>query len=195
MTVAAIPPPIVIEDRLGSVGMKLFIVTEASLFVFLFFSYFYLAHGQTVWPTDMPKLTLSLPMLVVLVASSFILARGERGAKSADFARARVATIVTILFGVAFLVMQFFEYADRLKTLRPTSNAYGSIFYTITTLHGAHVFLGLTMLVYVLLLPRLGPGGRSPHRPLHNAAMYWHFVDVVWVFIVALLYVLPHLRA
>jgi heme/copper-type cytochrome/quinol oxidase subunit 3 len=77
--------------------------------------------------------------------------------------------------------------------LKPTTDAYGSIFYTITSLHGAHVALGLLMLLYVLVLPQIGPGQKPPHRSLHNASLYWHFVDAVWLFIVALLYVAPNL--
>ena len=91
------------------------------------------------------------------------------------------------------LVLQFFEYRNHLQTLLPTTDSYGSIFYTITTIHGAHVTLGLLMLAYAIVLPRLEPAGRPPHRPLHNAALYWHFVDIVWVFIVGLLYYLPRL--
>jgi heme/copper-type cytochrome/quinol oxidase subunit 3 len=89
------------------------------------------------------------------------------------------------------MVIQFFEYREHLKTLLPTSNAYGSIFYTITSFHAAHLTLGMLMLLYVLFLPEIGSGQKPPHRPLANAALYWHFVDVVWVFVVAILYVGP----
>jgi heme/copper-type cytochrome/quinol oxidase subunit 3 len=89
-----------------------------------------------------------------------------------------------------------FEYRDHLKTLKPTTDAYGSLFYTITSIHGLHVVLGLLMLGYVLVLPHIGPNAnKSPHRPLHTASLYWHFVDSVWVIIVTLLYVVPNVRA
>ena len=86
------------------------------------------------------------------------------------------------------------EYHKHLKHLTPQMNAYGSTFYTITTFHVAHVILGLLMLGYVLILPQVGRTDRPPHRAYSDAALYWHFVDVVWVFVVALLYVLPNLR-
>jgi heme/copper-type cytochrome/quinol oxidase subunit 3 len=57
--------------------------------------------------------------------------------------------------------------------------------------HGLHVTLGMLMLAFAACLPELEPARRPPHRPLHNAALYWHFVDLVWVVIVALLYVAP----
>lgn len=183
------------DNRRGTASMVLFIVTEAMLFVALFFVYFYLGRGQVHWPTDAPpKLTLALIMLVVLLASSVILQWGENVSRRGREGAARLSLGITILLGLAFLGLQVLEYRDHLRTLLPTTDAYGSIFYTITSLHGAHLLLGLLMLVYVLVLPKLEPTQRPPHRPLHNASLYWHFVDGAWVFIVGLLYVLPHLQ-
>lgn len=188
------PRDLPVDDRRGSMGMSLFILTEAMLFVAFFFAYFYLGHLMPHWPPVPPKLAKAFMMLAILVSSSLVLAWGEKGLKRGDAGRARVATAVTIAMGLGFLLVQYWEYMDRLKELSPRSSAYGSLFYTITSFHGAHVVLGLLMLGYTLVLP--GPGGetyrgRPPYRPLHNASKYWHFVDVVWVFIVALLYVLP----
>jgi heme/copper-type cytochrome/quinol oxidase subunit 3 len=80
-----------------------------------------------------------------------------------------------------------------LQHLTPRTNAYGSSFYTLTTLHGLHVVLGLLMLIWVLLVPRWEPVRFTPYRPYHNVALYWHFVDTVWIFIVAFLYVIPNI--
>jgi heme/copper-type cytochrome/quinol oxidase subunit 3 len=193
MSTAATPlPSLAIDDRRGTIGMSWFILTEASLFVMLFFSYFYLGRQESLWPPDPPpKLLLPLPMLAILLTSSIVLHWGEKGLTRGHPGRARPATGVTIMLGLAFLALQTIEYRDKLKHLTPTTNAYGSIFYTITSLHAAHVVLGLCMLLYVLLLPELEPD-KPPHRPLHNASLYWHFVDAVWVLIVAFVYVLPH---
>jgi heme/copper-type cytochrome/quinol oxidase subunit 3 len=178
------------DERRGSLAMGLFILTEALLFVVLFFAYFYLGHYVADWPPDPPKLTLALIMLAVLLTSSAILYLGERALAGDRSGAARLAVGGTILLGIAFLALQAVEYADRLQTLRPTDSAYGSIFYTITSIHALHLGLGLCMLGYVLLLPELRPT-RPPYRPLHNAALYWHFVDAVWVVIIAVLYLLP----
>ena len=188
-------PALVIDHRRGSQAMVMFIVTEAMLFLMFFFAYYYLGHGASRWPSDQPKLTLALMMLVLLLSSSLVLHAGEAAGKKGQFGRAKLFAGVTVLMGIGFLVLQGLEYRDHLKTLRPTTNAYGSIFYTITSFHGAHLVLGLLMLVYVLILPEahLGKAEKPPHDCLHNAALYWHFVDIVWVVIVGLLYVAPNL--
>lgn len=185
----------VIDVRRGSWAMGMFILTEASLFAMLFFSYYYLGHvSRGPWPSEPPKLTLALVMLLVLLGSSAVLHAGELAEQAGRTGRARFAVAITVVMGVGFLVLQTLEYREHLKTLTPTTDAYGSIFYTITSLHGAHLVLGLLMLVYVLVLPEIGPAQKPPHRSLHNASLYWHFVDFVWLIIVALLYVAPNLR-
>ncbi|HJQ99401.1 MAG TPA: cytochrome c oxidase subunit 3 [Candidatus Polarisedimenticolaceae bacterium] len=182
------------DDGRGIGGMWLFIVTEAFLFVSLFFAYFYLgSRGDVAWPPQPPKITLALVMLAILLASSVVLHLGERALKRDRRTLAHLAIGGTILLGLGFAAVQAMEYRERLKSLRPSTDAYGSIFYTITGFHGGHLVLGLLMLVYVLVLPRLEPAREPPHRPLKNAALYWHFVDAVWVVIVALLYLLPRL--
>lgn len=183
------------DNRRGTWSMVLFIVTEAMLFVAMFFTYFYLGREQPHWPMDAPpKLTLAFIMLAVLVTSSVVLQWGENASRRGHDRAARGSIAVTIMLAIVFLVLQTLEYRDHLKSLLPTTDAYGSIFYTITSIHGLHVALGLTMLIYVLILPTLEPTSKPPHRPLHNASLYWHFVDAVWVFIVLLLYVLPNLQ-
>jgi cytochrome c oxidase subunit III len=186
-------PHAIIDDRRGTWGMLLFIVTEACLFVLLFFSYFYLGHlSRGPWPPEPPKLTLAFVMLAVLLASSGILHWGEQAERRGSPFSARLAVALTVVLGAIFMALQAAEYREHLKTLRPTTNAYGSIFYTITTFHGLHLLLGLLMLVYVLLLPEIGPAHKPPHRSLTNAALYWHFVDAVWIVIVAVVYVAPN---
>ena len=195
MTTAVHPlPALPLDDRRGTMGMWMFILTEASLFVMLFFAYGYLGRDERVWPLEQPKLLLPFLMLAVLLTSSVILHWGEREHARGRQGRAKPAVGITVLLGVVFLGIQAIEYADKLRKFTPTSHTYGSIFYTITGFHAAHVMLGLCMLVYVLLLPALEPTDRPPHRPLHNASLYWHFVDAVWIVIVATLYVAPHLQ-
>ena len=157
-----------LDDSRGTLGMWLFIASEALVFVCLFFAYFYVGHRHPEWPLEPPKLMKAMVMLVILLASSAVLYAAEDRLKKGD------------------------EYRERLQELSPVQNAYGSVFYTLTSFHGAHLAIGLSMLLFALLLPRLDPREHTPHRPLHNVALYWHFVDVVWVLIVALIYVLPH---
>jgi heme/copper-type cytochrome/quinol oxidase subunit 3 len=155
-----------IDDRRGTGGMLLFIATEAMLFVLLFFSYVYLAGGHWVWPQEeSPKLKFALPMLVILLLSSGMLHWGETRVKQGASGRARLALVGTIVLGAIFIALQVLEYREHLKTLTPWMRTYGSIFYTITSFHGLHLLLGLLMLLYVLILPRLEPVERPPHRP------------------------------
>jgi len=186
----------VVDTARGTWAMGLFITTEAMLFLMLFFSYYYMGHSNPVWPPEPPKMRLALIMLAVLVSSSVVLRIGENASKRREFGRARAAVTGTLVLGVTFVILQVLEYADHLTHLRPTTNAYGSIFYTITSIHGAHVVLGLLMLSYVMVLPteHMGSAGKPPHHTLRNASMYWHFVDLVWILIVGLLYVLPNVN-
>lgn len=187
--------PLEMDQRRGRQGMLLFIGTEAALFVMLFFSYFFLAHNDWRWISEQPpKVALAITMLVVLLVSSGVLRWGEMRIQAGEFARGRAALLVTIVLGLGFLVIQSFEYMNELAIHTPKTDAYSSIFYTITTFHAAHLILGLLMLIYVLTLPRVGLTDRPPHRAYSDAALYWHFVDLVWIFIVGIVYVLPNIR-
>ena len=183
-----------LDEERGTWAMWLFITSEAVIFGLLFFSYYYLAQGGRWLSEEPPALKFALPMLGVLLLSSIVLHLGERQVKKANFGLARIFGGVTILLGGVFLVLTYFDYRDHLKHLWPTSNAYGSIFYTITSTHLAHLILGLLMLCYVVVLPPLRHNWRPPHKSFHNASLYWHFVDAVWLIIVILLYITPNLR-
>lgn len=184
-----------LDDNRGTWGMALTISTEATLFVCLFGSYFFLANNKDRWAVDTPpKMMYAFIMLAVLLSSSFVLHWGEIQVKKEKYLAGRIALGVTILMGIVFLGLSAFEYLDHWKELAPYSNAYGSIFYTIVSIHAAHVIVGLIMLIYTLILPQYGPALRSPYRPYHVVSLYWHFVDIVWIFVVGLLYVMPNVR-
>lgn len=182
-------------DRLrGKWGMWLFIATEAMLFALLFFSYFYLGAHRPEWPAEEdPKYKLALLMLAVLLTSSAVLYWGERAVKKGALGQLQICLGGTILLGIGFLVISSVEYANHLKVLTPRSNAYGSIFYAITSLHAAHLILGLMMLIFVLARALAGHFDAHRHLAVKNAALYWHFVDVIWVCVVAILYLSPRL--
>lgn len=186
---------LIVDDRRGTWGMAMFIATEGAMFASLFIAYYYLAGGNWLWPGENPpKLHYALPMLAVLALSSGVLYWGEQRVKEEKQTAGLLALAGTIVLGIVFLALTVFEYREHLGTLSPRSNAYGSIFYTITTIHAVHLILGLLMLGYVLLLPRIEPAERTPHRPFHNASLYWHFVETVWFFVVLFLYVIPVLE-
>jgi cytochrome c oxidase subunit III len=183
------------QDR-GEHAMWCVIATELMLFVCMFGSYYYLGTNKDRWAVDMPP-SLKYPffLLAILLASSVVLEWGKTRLERGAFATARAALWITVLIGIGFMILQAFEYADHWRKLTPQSDSYGSIFYAITALHGAHVIAGLLMLAYVGVLPRYGETRGSPHKPYRAVTLYWHFVDFVWIWIVLLLYVLPHFQA
>ncbi len=184
-----------VDDRRGICAMYTVIATEFSLFVCLFASYYYLGSNKDRWPIDEPpKMHLALMMLAVLLTSSVVLHWGEAQLKREKHRMARVAISVTTLIGLVFMALQSYEYRDHWKTLTPFSDSYGSIFYTITSFHALHVVVGILLLGYVAVLPKYGPTVAPPYRPYRTVALYWHFVDLVWIFIVVLLYLVPNMQ-
>lgn len=187
--------PLGIDQQRGRQGVWLFIGSETFLFMMLFFAYFFLSFGDWRWlREEPPKLHYAIPMLVVLILSSVVLRWGEKQIERERFVPGRAALGGTLFLGLVFLALSALDYSEHLEHVTPQANAYGSIFYTITSFHVAHLLLGWFMLAYVMLLPRVGRTVRPPHRAYSDAALYWHFVDVVWVFIVVLLYILPNIR-
>jgi cytochrome c oxidase subunit 3 len=190
-------PPLVttMDNRRGTGGMWLFILTEAFLFLGFFFAYFYLAEGSYTWPNEpLPSLYLAVPMLVLVLIGSGILVWGEKQLAAGKSSIARLALGAAILTGLGFLVMEGFEFRNDLQVFTPQTGVYGSIFYTILGFHVAHLCLGILMLAYALILPKLEPVDRPPHRPYHNVALYWHFVVFIWFVTVMFLYVTPYMR-
>jgi heme/copper-type cytochrome/quinol oxidase subunit 3 len=174
--------------------MWLFIGTEAMLFALLFFSYAYLGASKAEWPPEHdPSLRLPLILLAILVTSSFVLEWGSKGIEKGSQLRLKLGLILTLMFSAAFLYVQKLEYVHHLKEVTPGTNAYGSILFTILSFHLAHLILGSAMLLYVLARSFAGHFSERKHLAVENVSLYWHFVDVVWLFIVGILYVSPHL--
>jgi heme/copper-type cytochrome/quinol oxidase subunit 3 len=175
--------------------MLLFIATEAMLFLLLFFSYFYLAAHNAQWPPkEDPRLLLPAIMTVLLISSSFVLRWGEQGIKRGESARLRTGLLLTIGLGLVFVLVQSFEYYHHLQSEKPGSSAYASIFYTTTSFHAAHLVLGLLMLGFVTARAFAGHFDEQRHAAVTSVSLYWHFVDIIWLFILAILYLSPRLH-
>lgn len=172
-------------------GMVLLIVTEASLFVYLLFSYFYLGSmARGPWPpSGLPELRLALPNTGVLLLSSGAMWWAESGIRRGDETRLRLGLMLTLMLGAVFLGIQLVEY--RHQSFTPATSAYGSLFYTITGFHGAHVAVGLLMLAVVGLRAWLGHFSSRHHLAVTNVSWYWHFVDAVWLAVFTSLYLSP----
>ena len=181
-----------IERQRGKWGMWLFMASEGTLFALLFFAYAYLGTSTREWPPhNDPSIKFALVLLAILLASSGVMYIGEKAIKKGNVARLKVSLIGTLVLGVAFLVLQYFEYKHHLEHVTPFENAYGSIFYTITTFHLAHLILGFFMLLFVLARTYAGHFSKERHLAVENSALYWHFVDGIWVLVVFTLYITP----
>ena len=194
MTAAALPDAATIDRPPGWWGMVWLCATEAMLFACLIASYFFLRGSVESFAAEggrYPSLALPLPMTAVLLSSSATMWWAERGIRRGDQTRLRIGLVITFLLGALFLVLQATEYHH--NPFGPTVSAYDSIFYTTTSLHGAHVALGLLMNLYVQLRASRGHFSATRHLAVQNAALYWHFVDAVWVVILATFYLSPRL--
>ena len=191
-----LPPAPTSTAEVGYWGMALFVATEATMFASLLTTYLFLGTANPGWPPagiERPKLVLPPIMTVILLASSATMFWAERGIKNGARGRLRIGLGLTILLGVIFLVVQGVEYHDKLEKLKPWANSYAAIFYAITGFHGLHVFAGLLLLGYVEVRALVGHFDAEHHLAVKNAGLYWHFVDVVWLFIFATLYISPRL--
>jgi heme/copper-type cytochrome/quinol oxidase subunit 3 len=178
-------------------GMVMFITTEATLFAALIASYFYLRFQSTPqWPLGgikAPELPLPLVMSAILLSSSAPMAWADHGIRRGRIGRLRLGLALTFLLGATFLGLQGYEYVTKLEEFTPTTNVYGSLFFAITGFHGMHVMVGLLLILFVQVRAWLGHFDRARHLHVQTTAMYWHFVDAVWVVIMLSLYIGPHL--
>jgi heme/copper-type cytochrome/quinol oxidase subunit 3 len=189
-----LPPACRPHNDVGWWAMVLFLFNEAALFASLLASYLYLGLRSSAWPPPgvaKPALELPLIMTALLLSSSVALVVADRAFERGATTMHRAWTLVTVVLGASFLLIQAREYADKLKHGGPTGHAYESLFFTITGLHGAHVAFGLLLLLWALA--RAWSGTTTPRRPLaiKNASLYWHFVDGVWLVILTTLYLSP----
>jgi heme/copper-type cytochrome/quinol oxidase subunit 3 len=178
-------------------GMVGLIATEAMLFGSLIASYFYLRFTSgPVWPPEgieLPTLELPLIMTAILWSSSIPVHIADSGIKKGNQRRLKWGLLVGFLLGATFLALQvIIEYPEKLREFGPTTNAYGSLFYGLTGLHGSHVLVGLLFSLWTQVRARHGAFNQKRHVTVQNFAMYWHFVDAVWALVLATIYLSPH---
>lgn len=186
-------------DSFGWWGMWGLIATEALLFGSLLTSSFYLRFraGAGGWPPPgiaRPDLVLPLVMSVILWSSSIPVHIADRAIRRGGQRVLRFGLLAGFLLGAIFLALQLgVEYPKALKEFHPTTNSYGSLFFTITGLHGFHVVVGLLISLWTQMRAWQGAFDEHRHVTVQNFAMYWHFVDVVWVLVLFTVYISPHL--
>jgi cytochrome c oxidase subunit 3 len=175
--------------------MVFLIFTEATFFAILLTSYWYyrFQHGP-VWPPDgiqKPDLFLISIMTPILLLSSGPMHWAEAGIKKSRNWQLKLGLLMTFAMGSTFLGLQGIEYVDKLKEVTPRTDIYGSLFFTITGFHGIHVLVGLLLNLWLQFYAWRGRFTAERYLPVENVTMYWHFVDAVWVFILASLYLAP----
>jgi len=176
--------------------MKLTIGSEAIFFLCLIVSYLYFwrsGNFQKEVATHLHIKTTGL-FTILLLCSSFTFWKAEQNHQRENFTRVKAWLIATILLGVIFLAGQGHEYYNLIKeNVLINKNEFGSNFYALTGFHGLHVLIGLVVLIIVLLLTLNGFLRNKSSSVLSTVGIYWHFVDVVWIFVFTTIYVLPYI--
>ncbi|WP_340123383.1 cytochrome c oxidase subunit 3 [Methylobacter svalbardensis] len=174
-------------------GVLALIVTEGSLFGYLLFTYFYLAsQSEQHWPPEgLPMLVMPGVNTVILLASSAFVWACERCIQRSLLRWSLVSMALAVTLGIGFVVIQLNEWSK--LTYDMTSNLYGSLYFTITGFHMLHVIVGLVILMVLLLWIALGYFDHRRYAAVTIGGLYWHFVDVVWLFVFTTLYLSPYL--
>jgi cytochrome c oxidase subunit III len=137
------------------------------------------------------SLNLILPATIILVLSSFSCQIGVWAIRRGDRRGLTRAFAVTLVMGVTFLLLQAFDYIVLMhEGLTMGATTFGTTYFTLTGFHGAHVFGGVLMLSVVLYRGMAGQFSAKHHDMVEAASLYWHFVDVVWILLFSILYLL-----
>lgn len=170
-------------------AMGWFILAESLIFLTFFATYWVTRLGAPEWPpagsVDMPKLLPAI-MTLVLLSSSFTIYFGEAKFEQGDRHGFIKWLLITMLLGLAFISMSFYEWNHLFhQGFNPETNVYSSSFFSITGFHGAHVLVGLCIFMAMMLSAL---GGKVNEGLVKTGALYWHFVVIVWLFVVSQLY-------
>ncbi|MGE0704803.1 MAG: heme-copper oxidase subunit III [Vicinamibacterales bacterium] len=177
----------------GKLGIWLFLASEVMLFGALFSTYIILRTGSTVWPHGALNVPLGTINTAILISSSVTMVFAWATLKMNQFSKHRMYLLATIVLALVFLVNKFFEYREHLSHgTPPSASTFDAIYFTLTGLHGLHIVGGVVVMLYFL-----GPGAslwkKNPDQfanRIEFTGLYWHFVDLVWIFLFPVLYLL-----
>ena len=184
------------QKSAATLGMWTFLATEILFFGGLFMAYIVYRHAYPdAWMQSSNQLNTIMggANTLVLICSSVTMVLAVRAAQVGSRNGQIVNLILTILFGATFLVVKYFEYSAKFHHgLLPSKNTFLAIYFTLTGLHGLHVIGGMAINAYLL-----GPGSKlwktDPEHftnRVENSGLFWHFVDLVWIFLFPILYLL-----
>jgi cytochrome c oxidase subunit 3 len=172
-------------------GIFLFIASEVMLFGAFFTAYFFVrVAAGTPWPTPPFHLPVFVAGVntVILVTSSFTMHWALQSIKRDNHAGLKAGLTLTFLMGLTFLLTQIREYSR--IGFAPKDGAFATIFYCLTGLHGAHVFVGLLLLAAATMRAFRGHYSSTAHHGVEIPGIYWHFVDVMWIVVYSTVYIL-----
>ena len=186
-------------------GMWVFLVTEIMFFGGLFMAYIvYRTWYPEAWMAGSNQLNVPLGALntAVLIVSSLTMALAVRSAQVGSRNGQIVNLIFTILFGSTFLVVKYFEYKAKFEHhLVPgphfnkalgQQEIFFSLYFVMTGIHAAHMVVGIALMLIILAMAWRGRFGPDYYGPVEVSGLYWHFVDIVWIFLFPLLYLLGY---
>jgi heme/copper-type cytochrome/quinol oxidase subunit 3 len=177
----------------GKIGIWLFLASEVMLFGALFASYILIRVGSPSWPRGALDIPLATLNTIVLITSSVTMVMAWASLMRRRFGTFRIYMGATVLLGFVFLIVKYFEYTHHFHIGEyPRTNNFYAIYYTLTGLHGLHVIGGMAVNAYFW-----GPGAKLWHtnptwftNRVENSGLFWHFVDLVWIFLFPTLYLL-----
>ena len=177
----------------GKFGIWLFLASEVMLFGALFSTYILLRTGAAEWPHGELSVVLGAINTIILISSSVTMVMAWASLKLNDWAKHRLYLIATFVLAGIFLVNKYFEYSEHLHAGEtPAHSTFLAIYFTMTGLHGLHILGGMVVMAYFV-----GPGAKmwktSPQQftnRIEATGLYWHFVDLVWIFLFPLLYLM-----
>ena len=176
----------------AKLGVWTFLATEVLLFGALFTAYtIFRMKYPALFRVEHAKLdrVLGAVNTVVLITSSFTVVLGVDAIKRGKARLLEACFGATILLAAVFLCVKYVEYAAKFHHgLYPRTNLFFSLYFMMTGLHGVHVLLGMGLLSYVIVLSRRGRLSKAWHTPAEMSGLYWHFVDLVWIYLFPLLY-------
>jgi cytochrome c oxidase subunit 3 len=187
------PPPAHRSSRVEPqlLGMLLFIISEVMVFGAFFTAYFFIRVAQgDPWPAHGTTLPVEVAGVntAILVSSSLTMHWAQTSIKNGNRLGLKAGILTTFLLGCTFLFVQINEYAN--IGFAPQDHAQATIFYSLTGLHGAHVFIGLSLLLFVTIRSFRGHYSQTEHRGVEVPGIYWHFVDIMWIIVYSTVYVL-----
>lgn len=186
------------EAGLSPTAIVIFILSETALFGGLFGGYLYNMFSLGTWlpentPHGVPPLTTAFILSVFLISSSFTMQIAESKLERGNAGGFKGWLLATMVLGGLFIAGMATEWTKLIgEGFTVSTNAFGTFFYTITGMHGSHVLVGLTLMLILMTLAVRGKIGKKRQSIVKAAGYYWHFVDIVWLLVLSLIYVLPN---